>query len=431
MAGQVGQQIGNYRLVLLLGQGSFGNVYLAKHLHLQTQAAVKLLHQRVEAHESNAFLQEARIIASLKHDHILRVLDFGFEQGMPYLVTEYAPNGTLRQRHPRGSLVPVAMILSYVQQIAQALQYAHNQELIHRDIKPENILFDEHGRVVLSDFGIALKGSRKLTEKDIAGTATYMAPEVFQGKPRRASDQYALGIMVYEWLTGRPPFQGDFYGLVGQHLTSPVPPLTQVPAEVAKVVYQALEKAPEDRFPTITAFAYAFEQAVKGKPVVRENLETRSKPADLQSSRIPPAVSPTNAVAKTLLFPRHGFVYAFLSGLIAGLLWYGVSSIFYFGFVMTTIPGGIICCLAGFVTGKAAVARKMGWITGIVAGLSLLIPVLVRTSFSIRLLELLVFTLLIFLITVSFTFGGIWLATRTHPYYRRAKPSRGEYPNSR
>lgn len=454
MADQIGQppqgarQVGNYRLVQLLGQGSFGSVYLAEHLHLQTQAAVKLLHQQVDAHEREAFVQEARTIASLKHAHILRVLDFGFEQGMPYLVTEYAPNGTLRNRHPRGSQVPVLSILAYIRQIAQGLQYAHDRELIHRDIKPENILFDEHEQVVISDFGIALKGSRKLTEKDIAGTATYMAPELFQGKPRRASDQYALGIMVYEWFAGTPPFQGDFYGLVGQHLSSPVPPLSQAPPEVVKVVDKALEKVPEDRFPTVTAFAEALEQAIQGdqgkqdrsKRQTQQDREKVEMPVTRQSTRIPPSTgSPTSRMIttpKTSPLPRYGFWYALVCGIIAGLLAYGellstYASVTGFSdslFVLLILLNMVPFCIAGFVTGKSAVARKMGWITGIAAGLSFSIPTASTPKFypsgiSVPFWGVAVNSLIVgsitFLIAVPFIFCGIWLATRNHPYYRK------------
>src|SRR5437899_10154128 len=115
---------------------------------------------------------------------------------------DYAPNDTLRHRHPRGTRLPSAVFLPYVKQVASALQYAHDQKLIHRDIKPENMLLGRNNEVLLSDFGIAImiQSSRSQHLQDTAGTIAYMAPEQLRGKPSPASDQYALGIAVYDWL---------------------------------------------------------------------------------------------------------------------------------------------------------------------------------------------------------------------------------------
>src|SRR5207253_11229950 len=155
---------------------------------------------------------EARTIAHLEHPHIVRILDFGIEGKTPFLVMSYAPNGTLRQRHPKGAVLPMMTIVSYVKQIADALQYAHDEKLIHRDIKPENMLIGRRNEVLLSDFGIALlaQSSRLQSTQEVVGTAFYMSPEQLQGKPRFASDQYSLGIVAYEWLCGTRPFQGTF-----------------------------------------------------------------------------------------------------------------------------------------------------------------------------------------------------------------------------
>src|SRR5437588_8838431 len=140
---------------------------------------------------------------------------------------DYLPNGNVRQRHPKGTVLPLLTIVSYVTQIASALQYAHDEKLIHRDIKPENMLLDRDNTLVLSDFGIALmvQSSRYQSTQEVAGTAAYMAPEQFQGHPQRASDQYALGVVVYEWLTGDRPFHGSFAEIASQHLFVPSPPL--------------------------------------------------------------------------------------------------------------------------------------------------------------------------------------------------------------
>src|SRR6266446_4854553 len=156
MVDRVGQQLGNYRLSRLIGQGGFAEIYLGEHIHLNTQAAIKILQVRLTGSSLEQFRNEARTIASLVHPNIVRVLDFGVEEGIPFLVMDYAPNGTLRQRHPKGSRLAPATIVPYVKQVAAALQYAHDQKLIHRDVKPENMLLGYRDTVLLSDFGLAV-----------------------------------------------------------------------------------------------------------------------------------------------------------------------------------------------------------------------------------------------------------------------------------
>jgi WD40 repeat protein/predicted Ser/Thr protein kinase len=267
MADLVGQQFGNYRLQRLLGEGGFSQVYLGEHIHLGSLAAIKVLHNRLGQEDQENFRSEARTIVRLKHPNIVRLLEFGIEGSTPFLVMDYAPGGTLRQRHPRSQPLPLATILPYVRNVADALQYAHDQKLIHRDIKPENMLLGERGEVLLSDFGIATvaQSSRYPSTREVAGTAAYMAPEQFQGHPRPASDQYALGIVVYEWLTGTRPFHGSFLEISGQHLHTPPPPLHEklpgISPAVEQVLLTALEKDPQQRFASMQAFANALEQA--------------------------------------------------------------------------------------------------------------------------------------------------------------------------
>ena len=155
MADRVGQQFGNYRLIQLLGSGGFAEVYLAEHRQLGMKAAIKILHTHLASDEISAFRQEARTIADLKHPHIIRVLDFDVQNGTPFLVLDYASKGSLRQIHSKGSKLPLSVVVNYVEQIARALQHAHEHQLIHRDVKPENILLGDDGQLLLSDFGIA------------------------------------------------------------------------------------------------------------------------------------------------------------------------------------------------------------------------------------------------------------------------------------
>jgi serine/threonine protein kinase len=266
MVDYIGQRFGNYQLTQLLGEGGFAQVYLGEHIYLNTQAAIKILNTQL-ADDLDGFRTEARTIARLIHPNIVRVLDFGVEGNTPFLVLDYAPNGTLRQRHPRGTLLPLPTVVSYVKQIAEALQYAHDQKLVHRDVKPENMLAGRSNEVLLSDFGIALMTQtlRSQAMENIAGTLPYTAPEQIQGRPGRASDQYSLGIVVYEWLTGDRPFGGSVTEVVSQQLAIPPLPLrAKMPAvapAVEQVVLTALEKDPTKRFSSVRAFALALEQA--------------------------------------------------------------------------------------------------------------------------------------------------------------------------
>jgi len=156
MVVSAGQKLGNYRLIRSIGRGGFAEVYLGEHIYLKTPAAIKVLETRLIQDGLENFLKEASTIASLEHPNIVRVLEFGIEGTIPFLVMDYAPHGTLRQLHPKGSKLLTATIVSYVTQIANALQYAHDARVIHLDVKPENMLLGRNYNMVLSDFGIAL-----------------------------------------------------------------------------------------------------------------------------------------------------------------------------------------------------------------------------------------------------------------------------------
>ncbi len=278
MTDRVGQQLGNYRLIQLLGRGSFAEVYLGQHRHLDTQAAIKVLHTHVLGPDSERFCNEARTIARLVHPHIVRILDFDVENGLPFLVMEYAPNSSLRRQHPKGTQLSLATVVSYVTQIASALQYAHDQRLIHRDIKPENVLLGRTHDLLLSDFGLALlaQSTGEQSTQQVAGTVAYMAPEQIEGHPRAASDQYALGVMMYEWLCGARPFEGSVSAVMVQHLSLPPPPLRErVPtlsAEIEQVTLQALAKDPTQRFARVQDFALALEEACRREALSGQTL---------------------------------------------------------------------------------------------------------------------------------------------------------------
>jgi eukaryotic-like serine/threonine-protein kinase len=258
-------RLGNYWIIKLLGQGGFADVYLGEHMSLRTLAAIKVLNDRPTREKRDRFWTEANITANLPHRHIVQVFDFDEESSSPFLVMEYAPNGSLEARH-RGERLPLTTIVSYVKQISEALDYAHRRDVIHCDVKPNNILLDANYDVLLSDFGIAVTTGRYAPIPRIFGsTATYMAPEQYRGRPLPASDQYSLGIMVYEWLSGHPPFCGSSSEIAMQHVHDSPPSLMRIaprtPHAVQRVVLRALEKDPDERFSSVGTFALALERA--------------------------------------------------------------------------------------------------------------------------------------------------------------------------
>jgi serine/threonine protein kinase len=251
-----------------VGHGGFADVYLGEHVYLGTHAAIKVLDTKLAQDEIISFQREARTIAQLEHPHIVRILDFGVDSNLPFLVMSYAPHGTLRQRYLKGTCLSLDIIVSYVKQIADALQYAHNQRVIHRDVKPENMLLGRNEEVLLSDFGLAVvaQSSSRDKTRDISGTIVYMAPEQARGKPEPASDQYSLAVIVYEWLCGTRPFHGTYEEVVVQHAFSQPPSFSErgVPLipELEAVIMRALEKDPKQRFGSIQDFSRALEQAL-------------------------------------------------------------------------------------------------------------------------------------------------------------------------
>jgi serine/threonine protein kinase len=360
----IGQQWGNYHLIQHLGSGGFAQVYLGQHIRLGMKAAIKILQTHLTGNEVSAFQREAKIIANLKHAHIIRVFDFDLHNGTPYLVLDYASQGSLRQKHPFGTKLPLSLINTYVTQIASALEYAHNCKLIHRDVKPENLLLGDQGQILLTDFGIATiaHATGSLSGQGSVGTLAYMAPEQIQGRPRAASDQYALAIVIYQWVCGTLPFQGATTEIIAQHLAAPPPPPSKYapdcPLEVEQVILKALAKDPKARFENIRAFASAFEHACE--PVssskkmfslaVHASSAIVSTAANLPGASLfveratpgKPASTPTaeeqaTTMPQTILSPRS----LFHSGLLYGR-WFVVQQ------AAVTLIAALICTLWPF-----------------------------------------------------------------------------------
>jgi serine/threonine protein kinase len=288
MSDLVGQQLGNYRLLRLLGKGAFAQVYLGEHIYISTQVAVKVFEEKIlNNDERDKIFTEAKMLSNLQHPGITRILDFGISNGIksqnsvfPYIVMQYTHHGTLRDLLPWSTGVPLAQVVFYLNQIANALQYAHNQKVVHGDIKPENMLLDGE-QVLLSDFGIETFIDAT-TEKDnfrrITKTNIYRAPECTQGaKSNAASDQYSLAAVIYSWLSGLE-FSLDH----SEPLTKKNPSISK---GIEQVVMKALSKDPEQRYPTVKDFADALEKEEKATVMTQipnnsyENLPTANSPS--------------------------------------------------------------------------------------------------------------------------------------------------------
>ena len=276
----VGKTLGGCQLLQLVGVGGMGAVYRANQLSLDREVAVKVISPdllRAPAF-ANRFEQEAKIAASLDHIHIVPVYDYGIESQTSYVVMRILTGGTLDQRvaqimkteHALPSLNETANLL---QQLGEALDYAHERGVIHRDIKTSNVMFDTRKNAFLVDFGIAklvLNTSGFTSTHGIIGTPAFMSPEQWRADEAitGAADQYSLGIMAYLLVTGKMPFETDTpSAMMYKHLEAQ-PPAPQalrpdLPAEVGEAIERAIAKEPADRFPTVSAFAQAFTQAAQ------------------------------------------------------------------------------------------------------------------------------------------------------------------------
>jgi serine/threonine protein kinase len=266
-----GITLGHYHLKRLLGRGGMAEVYLAVDDHLRREVAIKVVHSS-HTDALARFRREAELLASLTHEHILPIYDCGEQDPWHYLVLPYLDAGTLGERvrtHGPLSLQEAGLLLD---QIADALQYAHERGILHRDIKPSNILLRDDSFAYVADFGIAKaveQGSDLTQTGFVLGTPEYMAPDLLERPASPSSEVYALGSLLYFMLTGQTPFTGPTaLAILQQHLTaSPLPPAQLNPAispPVEHVVLRALEKEQERRYATPQALANAYRQAFRG-----------------------------------------------------------------------------------------------------------------------------------------------------------------------
>lgn len=283
-----GLQLGRYQLSRLLGSGGMGEVYLATDTRINRQVAIKVIRDEATAYpdakatqeSARLFQREMKAVSVLDHPNILPLYDFGEESAnrttLTYMVMPFRQEGSLAdwlQQRGSSDVLSPQDVTYFINQAADALQHAHDHHLIHQDIKPSNFLIRSRAGnpnrpdLLLADFGIAKFTTATATaSQSIRGTPAYMAPEQWDGQPVPATDQYALAVMAYQLLTGRPPFIGGPGQVMRQHFTAqPQAPSglnPRIPSTLDAVILKALAKQPEDRFPSIAEFSTAFQQAL-------------------------------------------------------------------------------------------------------------------------------------------------------------------------
>jgi len=269
----VGHTLGQYRIVEQIGLGGMATVYKAYQPALDRYVAIKIL-PAYYAHEpgfAERFTREARAVAKLTHPHVLPIYDFGQEDGLSYIVMQCVDAGTLKDM--MGQLINLTTVADIIEQLAEALDYAHEQGVIHRDVKPSNVLMDRGHWVLLSDFGLAkmVEGSVQLTGSGVGvGTPAYMAPEQGQGlKVDQRADIYSLGVVLYEMVTGQVPYEAETpMAVVVKHITQPLPLPRALNSDlhesVERIIMKALAKNPADRYETAGKMAAALRKAIAG-----------------------------------------------------------------------------------------------------------------------------------------------------------------------
>ena len=343
----LGQNLGRYQVIEPLGQGGMATVYKAFDTSLERNVAIKIIRtDRKEGTEQNEFLKrfqrEARALAQLDHPYILKVLDYGEEGGMPYLVMPFVKGGTLKEK--MGRPMPYREAAALLAPIAQALDYAHQRKIIHRDVKPANILISETNTPLLSDFGIAKiiesGESTQLTATGVGiGTPDYMAPEQWLGKADARTDIYALGIVFFQMVTGHLPYSAETPAAVLiKHMQDPLPRprsfVPDLPDAVEQVIFKALAKDAQNRFQDMGAFAAAL-----GKLAMGDQTSLVSDPQVMETvwATMPavPALSQLETVRNPAVLPP--VKKKRVAGWVIGLIVLGIVAVLVF---LAVLAGG-------------------------------------------------------------------------------------------
>jgi serine/threonine protein kinase len=278
MTDLVGQSLGQYQILSEIATGGMSTVYLARQTSMNRDVAIKVL-PRTFLHD-NTFLErfnrEVDIIAHLQHPHILPVYDYGQFSEMPYIVMAYLRGGTLTDKIKREGAMDTAEVARITREIADALDYAHSKGIIHRDFKPGNVLLDEQGNTYLADFGLAKlrESSSQITRTSaMLGTPAYMPPEQADSSElTAAADVYALGVTVFQMLTGRVPFEGSTTQILIAHAMQPIPNIRDfrpsLSPETQNIINRAMAKNPAERYGSAGKLAQGLRAALEGQGVV-------------------------------------------------------------------------------------------------------------------------------------------------------------------
>jgi serine/threonine protein kinase len=295
MSGLIGQTLGRYQILELLGEGGMATVYKAYDTRLEREVAIKVIRREAFPPDEmemllKRFEREAKLLGRLSHPNIVGVIDYGEFEGLPYLVMVYLPGGTLKDR--LGKPMPWRDAVQLILPIAHALDYVHDHNIINRDVKPSNILMTEKGQPMLTDFGLVkLFGDKDKVKEAVTltssgtglGTPDYMAPEQWTGETTAQSDLYSLGVVLYEMITGHKPYTADTpAGVLLKQATESLPLPKQyipnLPQNVESVLLKVLAKKPGDRYPNVHAFADELQNLLAG----REVSATAIKPEQLR-----------------------------------------------------------------------------------------------------------------------------------------------------
>jgi serine/threonine protein kinase len=315
------KRLGKYEIVERLGRGGMAEVYRAYHANLDRYVAIKVLHPFLaeDAEFKNRFEKEARNIARLKHNHIVQVYDFEFDTDSSsyYMVMELIDGVTLKERmfelHQNGGQFPLQEALRITREAANALSYAHRAGMIHRDVKPANLMLDrqENDRVVLTDFGIAkmVTGAQFTLTGGLVGTPAYMSPEQGVGESGdERSDLYSLGVILFQMLTGFPPYEAETpLALILKHLNEPIPSAYNIhpglPEEVDALIIRMMAKEPEERYQnanTVIEDVKDLEASISNSPTT-----ARTRPVELPPRREPELEGPTQPLSEAVARPAR------------------------------------------------------------------------------------------------------------------------------
>ena len=319
---------GRYLIRRVIARGGMATVYLAEDTLLHRPVAVKVLGGDADAGERDTFLQEARAVAKLSHPNIVDVYDAGVEGSLRYIVMQYAPGDTLREVLAREAPLDPQRAVRLAIQLADALHFGHTRGVVHCDMKPGNVLLGDQGEPKIVDFGIARSLTQTAELQDtIAGTVGYISPEQVEGRPIDGrADVYGLAAVLYEMLTGTPPFSGENLAAVAAQRLTKAPLSARernpfVPEELDQIVMRGLARDPAQRYPTAKAFADALRGYLSGQT----SAQTRriARPVAGATERIPVGRRPAPVTAAPVApplearRPRRSLVFPLLAGVLA------------------------------------------------------------------------------------------------------------------